>query len=69
MEKIEIKNPGQYYVNSWIIYDALGGPAIDENKWSLKVSRVLAAILPIKMGLETLAYYLPFCHQLAFKVF
>jgi DMSO/TMAO reductase YedYZ molybdopterin-dependent catalytic subunit len=38
MEKIEVKNPDQYYVNNWIIYDALGGPAIDENKWSLKIA-------------------------------
>ncbi len=38
MEKIEIKNPGQHYVNNWIIYDALGGFKIDENKWSLNIS-------------------------------
>ena len=38
MDKVEVKNPGQYYVNNWIIYDALNGPSIDENKWSLKVT-------------------------------
>ncbi|EQB70324.1 MAG: hypothetical protein AMDU4_FER2C00247G0039 [Ferroplasma sp. Type II] len=38
MEKIEVKNPGQHYVDKWIIYDALDGPAIDQNKWSLKVT-------------------------------
>ncbi len=42
MEKIEVKNPGQYYVNNWIIYDALDGPAIDENKWSLRVTGLVA---------------------------
>ena len=38
MEKIEVKNPGQHFINNWIIYSAFGNPEIDKNKWSLKVS-------------------------------
>ncbi len=38
MEKIDVKNPGQRFINNWIIYSAFGNPEIDENKWSLKIS-------------------------------
>ncbi len=38
MDKIQIKNPGQRYVDNFIIYDALDGPLIDENKWHLSIT-------------------------------
>ena len=38
MDKIQIKNPGQRYVDNFIIYDALGGPLIDEKKWHLSIT-------------------------------
>ncbi|KJE48863.1 MULTISPECIES: sulfite oxidase-like oxidoreductase [Acidiplasma] len=41
MEKIEIKNPGQHYVNNFILYDALGGPVINENLWKLRIDGIV----------------------------
>ncbi len=35
MDKINISNPGQRYVNNWIIYEALGEPDIKVEKWKL----------------------------------
>ncbi|WP_297027790.1 sulfite oxidase-like oxidoreductase [Thermoplasma sp.] len=37
MDRVEVKNPGQRYISNFIIYDALGEPEIDLNRWRLCV--------------------------------
>lgn len=37
MQKETPPAPGQFYVDDFIIYDALGGRAVDKDAWSLKV--------------------------------
>ena len=37
-EEIHVPNPGQRYINDWIIYSALGEPEIDKDRWGLELT-------------------------------
>jgi len=64
LEEVHVQNPGQRYINDWIIYSALGEPIIDEEKWSLEVNGLVKKSMSYSysdlMSMPQLEYYSDF---------